>query len=398
MAILFAATYPERAESLTLWGSGPSMVAASMSDEERKASMVRQERFIELWGTSGSPVVDRFAPSLAGDQSFRTWHQRYERNAASTESLRDLLHLTLDMDVREVLPTLNLPTLVLHRVDDRVVDVSLGRELAKGIPGARMIEYPGQDHFSFAGETDDWMSDMERFVTGEVRSTPAIDGPSPSVRIKTLGRFAVERDSVEVPTSAWGSRRARQLCKRLVAARGWPVTRDELIDLLWPDESDRVKLGARLSVQLSAVRRVLGGGVIADRETVRLDVGAVFTDLEAFHKASDDGAIVATYTGAFLPEDIYDDWTAGVRDEARARFIAAARRAAQLAVEREAFGDAAEYARRLVTTDPYDEGAHRLLISALQASGEAGEARRAHASWTAVMAELGIQVTPLDRI
>ena len=66
-------------------------------------------------------------------------------------------------------------------------------------------------------------------------SAPRVDQ---TVEIITLGRFTVLVDDAEVPVSAWGSRRSRQLCKRLVTARGWPVTRDELIDLLWPDEAD----------------------------------------------------------------------------------------------------------------------------------------------------------------
>ncbi len=77
---------------------------------------------------------------------------------------------------------------------------------------------------------------MERFVTGTVTERPT--APPVSISIETLGRFALLSGGEEIPTSAWGSRRARQLCKRLVAARGWPVTRDQLADMLWPDESD----------------------------------------------------------------------------------------------------------------------------------------------------------------
>ncbi len=396
MAILFAATYPDRAESLTLWGSGPAMVPQGLTEEQRNAQIERQEQFIARWGTPNSPVVDRFAPSLAGDQAFRRWHQRYERNSASTESLRDLLRLSLDMDVREILRHLDLPTLVFHRTHDKVVDISLGRELAAGIPGARMIELPGDDHFSYAGEIDPWMTEMERFVTGGVRSVSAPIAPQPSVRILTLGQFAVEIDGSPVPISAWGSRRARQLCKRLVAARGWPVTRDELFELLWPDEFDRARLGARLSVQLSTVRRILRGGVIADRETVRLNLDEVATDLEEFLDAKDDGAVIASYVGEFLPDDVYEDWTARTRDEARAKFVAATRSAAQHAQDRLAFAEVAEHARSLISLDRYAEDAHRMLVNALRASGDVGEARRAHERWSEAMAELGVRVESFE--
>jgi pimeloyl-ACP methyl ester carboxylesterase/DNA-binding SARP family transcriptional activator len=398
MAILFAATYPDRVESLVLNGTGATLMPPDLEADALASVRERNRSFADVWGTEDSPVVDRFAPSLAGDASFRAWHQRYERHAATTDSLRDLLELSFDMDVRVLLGDLDVPTLVLHRTGDRVVPASYGRELAAAIPGARLFEQPGDDHFSYAGDVDPWMEEVERFVTGTVRPRPPRPAAPPTVRIVTLGRFAVEVDGEEVPTSAWGSRRSRQLCKRLVAARGWPVTRDELMDLLWPDEFDIHKLSARLSVQLSAVRRVLGGGVIADRQSVRLDLDEVSTDLEALHDAADDAAIVAAYSGEFLPEDRYDDWTVGTRDEARSVFVAAARRLADGAARRGDHREAAAQARRLIQADRYDESAHRSLVGSLLAAGEPGEARRAHAAWTAAMGELDIPVPPLEDV
>src|SRR5690606_35114307 len=194
------------------------------------------------------------------------------------------------------------------------------------------VEQPGSDHFAYAGDVDGWMREFERFVTGRVTPRPVVRGLArPTIRVITLGRFAVEVDGQEVPTREWGSRRARQLCMRLVAARGWPVTRETLFDLLWPGETDRQRLGSRLSVQLSTVRRILRGGVIADRETVRLDLGQVDTDLEAFHRAGDDDAVVAAFTGDFLVQEV-EDWVRGVRAEVRSRFVPAAQRAAATAL------------------------------------------------------------------
>jgi DNA-binding SARP family transcriptional activator len=237
---------------------------------------------------------------------------------------------------------------------------------------------------------------MERFVTGVVRPPPVARVGRPQVRIVTLGRFAVEVDGAEVPTSTWGSRRARTLCKRLVVARGWPVTRDELVELLWPDELDDRRLGARLSVQLSSVRRVLGGGVVADRSTVALDLDEVSTDLEDLLRASDDRAIVDVFTGELLPEDRYEDWTVPVRRETASRFAAAARRLAESAL---ADGDhlrAVELAQRVLALDRYDEAAHRVIVRALVAAGELGRAREAHDDLAAALAELGIEAEPFD--
>lgn len=397
MTLLFAATYPERVESVILSGSYAYAVPDGEDGEHSEERRERQAAFAMAWGTSESPVVDLFAPSLASDQAFRDWHQRYERYAASSDSLRDLLELSLVIDVREILPTLDVPTLILHRTGDQAIPVEWSREMAAAIPGATLIEQDGIDHFNYVGDMDGWMDDIERFVTGTVQARSAAVIRH-GVRIRTLGGFGVAVDGEDVPTSEWGSRRARQLCKRLVAARGWPVTRDELVDLLWPGEFDMRKLGARLSVQLSAVRRVLRGGVIADRETVRLDLDEVTTDLEAFHKATDDAAVVAAYTGEFLPEDHYEDWTAATRDEARARFVLAARRVAEQELAAGRHGRAAELGYRLIESDRYDEGAHRLVVTALVAAGERAEAERAHQTWVTALAELDVDAPPLAEV
>jgi len=392
MSILFAATYPNRVESLTLFGTGATMVDPDLSPEDRAELPKRADLVARQWGTPESPIVDRFAPSLAGNHEFRTWHQRYERNAATKHSLRQLFDISISADVRELLPTIDAPTLVMHRTGDRI-PIEWGRALAAGIRGARFVELEGDDHFSYAGDTGPWFDEFERFITGSVspRREPF---RRPSVDIATLGRFAVNVDDAEVPVSEWGSRLARQLLKRLVAARGWPVTRDELMDLLWPDEHDRSKLSARLSVQLSTVRRVLGGGVIADRQSARLDLDEVSTDLEVFYRATDDNAIVSTYSGPFLPEDVYDDWTGPVREEARSRFAAAARRLATDALARGETGRAVDLGRRLLDSDRYDDGAHQLLVEALFAAGEPASARRAHDDRRTAMSEIGISIEP----
>lgn len=387
MAILFAATYPERVESLILAGSTAAWAPDDISDAEVEEIRQGHLAFASLWGTPNSPVVDMFAPSLAGDPEFRAWHQRYERSAATPESLVELLELTLEMNVRELLDTLEVSTLVTHRTGDRVIPVGSGRELADRIPGAGMFEQDGDDHFAYAGDVDGLMDEIERFITGSV--TTAVPARAQSgTRIETLGRFAVLRNGEEVATSEWGSKLARQICKRLVAARGWPVTREQLIDLCWPGETEMTRLSARLSVQLSTVRRVLGGGVVADRSTVRLDLDEVETDLEAFWEASNDAGIVAAYAGEFLPGDVYEDWTGPFRDEARTRFVTAARRVANSHADAGHHRLAVEVGRRLVSLDPYDPDAHELVIRSLEALGESREADRARKAWDSAIAGL----------
>jgi len=392
VAILFAATYPDRVDGLIFHGSyaaqGSRSVDGGLIPPDHEALVDYARR----WGTPESPVVGGFAPSLASNGEYVEWHRRYERSAADTDSLMDLLELAYEADVREVLPTLEVPTLVLHRIGDRAVPIELGRELAELLPDADLVELEGDDHFQYAGDVATWMDEVERFVTGSV--SPRVPPETrPAISIRTLGRFSVIRDGEEVQTSAWGSRLARQILKRLVVARGWPVTREELIDICWPDEVEMSRLSARLSVQLSGVRRILDGGVLADRSSVRLDLDRVDTDLERFFDAKDDMAIVSAYEGEFLPEDRYEDWARRMRDEVQTRFVTAGHRLAESTDDAER---CIWLARRLIACDPYDEDAYRLLVEALFESGETREAERAHSSWAAALSELDVEVEPLE--
>ena len=393
MTLLFAATYPHRVDSVILMGSSARMVG-DIGDEERRQLVAHHELFASLWGTPDSFAVDLFAPSRAADAAFRAWHVRYERLAASAESIRELLAQTRDMDVRGAVPEIRAPVLVLRRRGDAVTSLQFAREVAEQAPDGRFVELGGDDHFAYLGDVDEWMDEVEQFVTGAVNTTPVASPPS-RIRIETLGRFAVVTDDGDVPTSAWGSRRARTLLKRLAAARGWPVTRDELFDLLWPDESDPSKLGARLSVLLSGVRKILGGGVIADRQTVALDLDHVVIDVNDLLTARDDATVVAAYAGEFLPEDRYEDWTESIRSEARARFIGAARRRWEQVRDLGLSIEAVEIARRLVDVDPYDEDAHRNLVASLNDLGDRLGAEQAREAWVARMLEIGVEAEPL---
>ena len=393
-ALLFAATYPDRVSSCVLFGSGTSTFEPEPTLADRAKWAVGFRGFAATWGTRMSPFVDGFAPSLAGDQDFRTWHQRYERSCCDSQTLLDLLDMSVDTDVRGLCADVQAPVLLLHRTGDRIVDVERSREAHELLPDATLVEFEGDDHLGYAGDQDPWLDEFERWVRRTVRPAPA---PRPSqVRVVTLGRFAVEVDGEEVPAKDWGSRHARTIVKRLAVARGWPVTRDELFELLWPGETDRGKVGARLSVQLSTVRRVLRGGVIADREAVRLDLEEVELDLALLDAAEDDGAVVAAWTGEFLPADTGLPWTAATRAEVATRAAAAGIRAAEQHLAMERPGSAAEIARRLVDANPLDLRAHELLVAALLDTDQHDEAAVAHAAWAAAGDELGVRVAPLD--
>lgn len=402
MGVLFAATYPERVSSLILHASA----ATFMPDGERidVARRARWERFVEAWGTPGTMSLDIFAPSLCGDEDYLAWQPRYERGSASRHALRQLLAMNAAIDVRDVLASVRVPTLQIHRTGDRAVPIEDAVGLAEGIPGARFVELPGDDHWEFAGDADAHIDVVEAWVSGEVtapgRRRRAVERrapPSlPSVEVRVLGGFAVVRDGDEVPLSDWGSRRARQLCKALVLAQGAPLRRESLAALLWPDDTSE-RLGARLSVLLSTVRRVLGGGVVADRDAVRLDLDVVVTDLAAFDDAVAAGCDRAAFEAyaELLPEDVYDDWTVAARERVRHGALSAGIRLLDEA------GDPADVLRladRLLAIDPYQDVAHRRRVAALAARGDRGAAVDAHDRYVAAMAEIGIVAASLSQL
>lgn len=391
--VLFAVTYPERVEGLILHGTGPYTTQQGLSASERDEMQGRHRYMADIWGTSSSPVAAHFAPSVADDSSFIEWHRRYERVSSDRASLLELLDISLDVDVGEVLPAVTARTLVMHRTEDRIIPVAWGRELAAGIPGAEMIEQEGADHFGFVGERE-WIAHLERFVTGSVADRPAVRSTG-SVLIRTFGGFGVDIDGEAVPQSSWGSRKARLLCKRLVAARGWPVLREELCEMLWPDSSTADALGPRLSVQLSHVRRILGGGVIADRKTVALDLSTVTTDVEIVLGSSDPASIVAAYRGEFLPTEVYEDWATPGRVLARSAFIDAARLVGERAIAASDLKGAASLAEAIIVADAFEDAGHRLAV---RSSEDAASARRAHARWADAAAEIGVEIPGLTEI
>lgn len=398
VAIALAATYPDRVESLTLLASGARIVADDLDPSRREQRLSGVRYFHECWGTDRSVTLDAFAPTVARDPSYRAWQPRYERQSATPASLRELLDMVEAIDVRPLLPSVTVPALVLHRRDDAIVPIALGREVAALLPDARLVELDGDDHFAHVGDTDSWVDHFERFVNGTVaphRPTAA----EREVRIETMGGFRVLVDGSPVPANAWGSRQARLVCKRLAVAIDRPVTRDELTELLWPDELDPAKRSARLSVVLSNVRRVLGGGIVADRDAVRLDLDAVEVDLVGLHAAiaaGDDAAVVARCTGPVLPEDAYDDWAAAVRTRLGAAVVSARRRLAADAAEHERWDEVVDHAHAMLELDDFDERAHELLVRSLAAAGRHGEATVAVERYKAAMDELGVQPRDLS--
>jgi pimeloyl-ACP methyl ester carboxylesterase/plasmid stabilization system protein ParE len=177
MSVLFAATHPERASSLVLYGAMGRTTEAPDYPWAAPAEALREsvaEFIAPYWGVDAEAMVELFAPSFASEPEAVDFTARMERSAASPAMVQQLFDMFLDIDVRAVLPTIHVPTLVLHRHGDRVVNRRAGEELASRIPGARYVELPGIDHLPWAGDAESVLGEIEEFLTG-ARSTPEPD-------------------------------------------------------------------------------------------------------------------------------------------------------------------------------------------------------------------------------
>ena len=176
MSILFAATYPERTRSLVLYGTYAKRrdpdedYPWAPTSEERKRVAVELER---TWGEN----VDLSTMAPGADDELRAWFGRLGRAGLSPAGARDLILMNAKADVRELLPSVQCPTLVLHRSDDRDARVEEGRYISERIPGARFVELRGADHVP-AIDPDQIVDEVEEFLTG---SRPA----PPSYRVLT---------------------------------------------------------------------------------------------------------------------------------------------------------------------------------------------------------------------
>ena len=166
MSMMFAATHPQRTQALLLYAPTVKGVASAdfpsaMSPDDEGGF---PDRFVADMGTGRNLSFQ--APSLVGDERFVRWWARFERLVATPGAYRELAQILTDLDVRQVLPTIHVPTLVLHRSGDLVVSSAQGRYAAEHIAQARYVELAGGDHLPIAGDSDALLDEVEEFVTG----------------------------------------------------------------------------------------------------------------------------------------------------------------------------------------------------------------------------------------
>jgi DNA-binding winged helix-turn-helix (wHTH) protein/pimeloyl-ACP methyl ester carboxylesterase len=166
MSALFAATYPERTAALVMFGTYAKRIWAP---DYPWAPTVEQRNhfFEEIQKNWGGPVgIEERAPSMRDDPQFREWWGTYLRMGASPGAAVALTKMNAEVDVRHVLPTIRVPTLVLHRTNDLCLKVEEGRYVAERIPEAKYVELPGEDHLPFVGDQDSVLDEIEEFLTG----------------------------------------------------------------------------------------------------------------------------------------------------------------------------------------------------------------------------------------
>jgi class 3 adenylate cyclase len=216
LCALFAATYPERTAALVLYGAFARTAADLLSQEELDARLQALERD---WPSSIDPALP--APSAAVDEDYRRRWQTFMRHAASPGAAIALLRMNSQIDVREVLPTIHIATLILFRRDarfghgaaawrdagdDAITPAEQAQLMAARIPDARLVELPGADHLPWVGDSDSLLGEVEEFLTG------ARHAPEPDRVLATI----LFTDIVESTAlaSRLGDRRWRELVER----------------------------------------------------------------------------------------------------------------------------------------------------------------------------------------
>jgi class 3 adenylate cyclase len=287
LTALFAATYPERCRALVLYGTF-ARFASWLPTEEALAEFLGY--IDQAWGTGGS--LPLFAPTRANDPSFQRWWGRFERLGASPAAASALMRMNSQIDISGILPTIRVPTLVIHRTEDVTINVEGGRYLAEHIPGARYLELPGTDHIPFVGDNADEIADaIEEFLTG-ARAPVTVD------RVLATVLFTDIVGSTE-KAAALGDRRWRDLLdnhhatirRNLVRFRGHEIktTGDGILATF-----DGPARGVRCACAIADEIRPLGIEVRAglhtgECEMIDDDVGGIAVHI---------GARVASFAGA----------------------------------------------------------------------------------------------------
>ncbi|MBK9314218.1 MAG: alpha/beta fold hydrolase [Acidobacteria bacterium] len=202
MCSLFAATYPEKTIALVMIGSYARRLKGDGypwgPDEED-----RERFFDEIRTHWGGPVgLEERAPSMIGDKQFCDWWAAYLRHGASPGAALALTKMNTEIDIRHVLPSVRVPSLIIHRTGDMCLKVEEGRYLAENIPGSKFVELPGEDHLPFVGDQDAILDEIEQFLTGTSHS-PEIDRVLATVLVSRVDGSSSDSGDHSLSTHRW---------------------------------------------------------------------------------------------------------------------------------------------------------------------------------------------------
>ena len=177
LAVLFASMHPRRTDRIILYGGTPRIV----KDAEHPWGLAEVPELTAAyapvfggWGTlAGAEAhVRLIAPSMLHDAAYVSWFARQQRHAVSRDAVIQFMATACEYDVDDILPTVRVPTLVLHRVGDTLVPARIARRAASRIPGAHLVELPGTDHLPYIDDADAVVEAIRAFLAGDADRRP----------------------------------------------------------------------------------------------------------------------------------------------------------------------------------------------------------------------------------
>jgi pimeloyl-ACP methyl ester carboxylesterase/DNA-binding CsgD family transcriptional regulator len=204
MSALYAATYPERVQGLILMGTSargawaPDYPWGGTSEQLQG----RYDQIVATWG--GAVWIEYYAPSIQHEPRFRAWWAECLRSSAGPATASSIFRLTAESDVRSALPSIQSPTLVMHRRGDMVANVEEGRYLAEHVPGARFVELDGADHLVYVGDQEPIFTAISRFLADEMHAIPVRRALATVVSVNATGIAEYVR---RAGAEGWGAAR-----------------------------------------------------------------------------------------------------------------------------------------------------------------------------------------------
>jgi class 3 adenylate cyclase len=205
IGVKLAVAFPDRVSRLVLVNATPGVASAAVADHGLATRLVAEfsASIDHDWGSHASlldEAIAGFAPSMIGDDAYRTWLARSSPRSMSPAVARGVFDVLFRSDVADVAPSVRVPTLVLHRAENRFYPPENGRFLAGAIPDARYVEVPGTDHVPYLGDTEPILAEIEEFLTG---SRQRADSERVLATVLFVDMVASTERAVEVGDRAW---------------------------------------------------------------------------------------------------------------------------------------------------------------------------------------------------